>query len=334
MNKKITVFFIGSVAATILIFNNYPIKQNIDDNGTILSIEAEAFNIDNPSVNLGEIIEVVSLKNKEDIAVEVIEENIEAVNDSTVEDGDIIIAEVETSIPDLEEHNSDIESPSSGVISQKEIAKSNSSRDLNNYVLNVIKTYEIGRYPYLLNNDYENYNGVTENLYYQGELLLKAEPNGSMASNCTGITFEVFFKAMQQRNKALGLSPDDFNGLTKDELFDMALTWFVAKGPKTQSNLAVAVEKYNFGTKLTNLEDLLPGDFIDFNRENNTGHAGIFLNWIREGNKIIGFRYWSSQGSTNGIGYNEEYFNITNSNGEKYGNVIIDNLNMARVTLK
>ena len=332
MNKNITAFLVGSAAAAILMFNNYPSKQDINHNGAILGMEVEAFNIDNPSVNMGEIIEVMELKTKEDIAIEVIEENLEAVNDSTVEEEDIIIAEVETSLPDLKEHNSEIESPNRG--DQRETAETNSSKDLNNYVLNVIKTYEIGSYPYLLNNDYENYNGVTENLYYQGELLLKADPNGTRASNCTGITFEVFFKAMQERNKAVGLSPDDFNGLTKDELFDMALTWFVANGPKSQSNLAVAVEKYNLGTKLTNIEDLLPGDFIDFSRENNTGHVGIFLNWIREGNKIIGFRYWSSQGSTNGIDYNEEYFNITNSNGKKYGNVIMDNLYMARVTLK
>src|SRR5699024_2261814 len=116
------------------------------------------------------------------------------------------------------------------------------------------------------------------------------------ASNCTGITFEVFFKAMQQRNKALGLSPEDINGMTKDELFDMALIWFAAMGPKSQSNIAVAVEKYDLGYRITNLEELRAGDFIDFSRENNTGHAVVFLEWIREGERIIGFKFWSSQG--------------------------------------
>jgi hypothetical protein len=42
-----------------------------------------------------------------------------------------------------------------------------------------------------------------------------------------GITFEVFFKAMQERNRQLGISIDDFNGMTWDNLFDFALNWFV-----------------------------------------------------------------------------------------------------------
>lgn len=96
---------------------------------------------------------------------------------------------------------------------------------------NLIETYSLeeGIYPYLLNNDYQNYNGVTEDLYYKGEILLKANPNGNKASHCTGITFEVFFKAMEKRNKSLGIPSHDFNG-----------------------------------------------------------HAVIFKNWIREGNRIIG----------------------------------------------
>ena len=208
------------------------------------------------------------------------------------------------------------------------------SHHLNNYVLDVIATYTLkeGNYPYLLNNDFENYNGVTEDIYYNGELLLKAHPSGNRYSHCTGITFEVFFKAMQNRNTANGIETDNFNGMTKDELFDFALTWYVAKGPKSESNLAVAIEKYGLGERITNLEEVAPGDFIDLSRENNTGHAVIFIDWIREGNKIVGLKHWSSQQSTKGISYKEEYFNIRDRNGKKYGNVIMDNLHIARVS--
>lgn len=221
-----------------------------------------------------------------------------------------------------------------GKLKENKVIIDNIDNNLNKYVLDVIETYSLeeGNYPYLLNNDFQNYNGVTEDLYYKGELLLKANPNGNKASHCTGITFEVFFKAMEERNKALGIAADNFNGMTKDELMDFALTWYVAKGPKLESNLSVAIEKYGLGTKITNLEDLRPGDFIDLSRENNTGHAVIFQNWIREGNRIIGLRHWSSQGSTNGISYKEEYFNVKDKNGKKYGNVIIDQLHMARIS--
>lgn len=208
-----------------------------------------------------------------------------------------------------------------------------SSKNLNEYVLDVVSTYSLeeGAYPYLLNNDFENYNGVTEDIYYKGELILRANPNGNKASHCTGISFEVFFKAMQKRNKELGIPIDDFNGMTGEELFDMALTWFVAKGPKSESNLAVALENYGLGTRINDLENVRPGDFIDFSRENNSGHAVVFMNWIREGDKIIGLRFWSSQGSTNGISYKEEYFNIKDKSGNKYGGVIKDSLYIVRV---
>lgn len=203
---------------------------------------------------------------------------------------------------------------------------------LNSYVLDVIKTYTTGDYPYLLNNDYQNYNGVTENIYYNGELLLKAHPSGTKYSHCTGITFEVFFKAMQNRNRDYGISIDNFNGMTKNDLNNFMLLWYVATGPKSQSNLAIAIEKYGIGKRITNLEEVKAGDFLDFSRENNTGHTVVFINWIREGGKIIGLKYWSSQESTKGIAYKEEYFNIRNGDGKKYGNVIMDDLHIARVS--
>ena len=200
---------------------------------------------------------------------------------------------------------------------------------LNSYVLDIIKTY--GKTPYLLNNDYENYNGVTTTLYYQDQVLLKAHPSGNRASHCSGITFEVFFKAMQRRNQQLGIPKDDFNGMNWDQMFDFILHWYAAQGPKSQSNITVALEKYGLGVGIKDFEDARPGDFIDISRENNTGHTGVFLNWVREGDKIIGVRHWSSQGTTGGISNNTEYFNVRRADGRKYGNVIINRVYIGRV---
>gem|GEM_PF-2422962 len=203
--------------------------------------------------------------------------------------------------------------------------------DLNQYVLNIIKSYKIGNYPYLLNNDYMNYNGVTMNLYYQNKLLLKAHPSGSKASHCVGLTFEVMLRALQERNKKLGLSSDDINGMSYKDMYDMALIWFVSSGNKKTNNLHIAVEKYGIGKAIHNLKEAKAGDFIDISRENNTGHTGVFMNWIKEGDKIIGFRYWSTQTSTNGIDYRTEYFNVLDSKGKKYGNVMMDMVFLARI---
>jgi len=196
--------------------------------------------------------------------------------------------------------------------------------DFNAYVLDIIKTYDIKniRYPYLLNNDYANYNGVTTNLVFQGQTLAKAHPSGNRASHCVGITFEVFFKAMQARNKALGKSVEDFNGLSFNQLQDLMLTWYVANGSKSISNVTVALERYGLGKRIYNWESVRAGDFIDFNRSNGTGHTAVFLEWIRDNNNsIIGIKYWSSQESTNGINYKDEYF----------GSVLKDPFYIARV---
>ena len=215
-------------------------------------------------------------------------------------------------------------------VENKAVTEINTNKDqgLNQYVLDIINTYHIGggRYPYLLNHDYANYNGVTRNLYYQGKVLLKAHPSGNKASHCVGITFEVFFRAMQERNKDLGIAVDDFNGMNWDNLFDFVMNWYAASGPKRTNNIVTAVERYGVGTGINRLEDVRAGDFIDINRTNGTGHTVVFLNWIKDGERIVGLRYWSSQPSTRGINYNEEYFH-----GYGNGNVIKNQLYMVRI---
>lgn len=239
-----------------------------------------------------------------------------------------------TTSAEAKEGNSAENQGTQGENTQKQITDADRyDTTLNGYVLNVIKGYSSGHYPYILNNDYENYNGVTVNLYYKNRVLLKAHPSGNKASHCSGITFEVFFKAMQNRNKQLGLSSDDFNGMNYEELYDFVLTWYAAKGSKSSNNVAVAVEKYGIGRRITHFADAKAGDFMDISRENNTGHTVVFKNWIWDSNgRIIGFKYWSSQESTNGISHKEEYFNIAGSNGNKYGNVMIDQVYIARVS--
>ncbi|MFL0266908.1 hypothetical protein [Candidatus Clostridium radicumherbarum] len=182
--------------------------------------------------------------------------------------------------------------------------------DLNNYVLKVITSYEGGNYPYLLNTDYDHYNGVTQNIIYKGSIMAKADPDGSRSSHCVGLTYEVFFKAMQERNMEAGISGDNFNNMTINNMKDFMLTWYNAEGtPKSEGDqLAGAIVKYGLGTQVKRLEDAKAGDFIDFSRTK-SGHAAVFVNWIRDNNgNIVGFKYWSTQESTNGIAYKVEYF--------------------------
>lgn len=223
-----------------------------------------------------------------------------------------------------------IEPMTTPVIAQHQTPVQESLLPFNQLVLAQIKTYDKGRYPYLLNTDYANYNGVTSNIYYQGKLFLKAHPSGNQATHCVGITFEVFFHAMMDWNRQQGFTGDTIKGLNYEQLYDFMLKWYVA-GPKTENNLVVALEKYKLGKRITNFEEARPGDFIDFSRENQTGHTVVLIDWVRVNGKIVGLRYWSSQESTKGIGYKTEYFNILRSDGTKYGEIMKDKVYIGRV---
>lgn len=330
--KIATVLTIG--VSTFLFTNNINVKDTVPKEDIVETLAL--MNITETMISMNKNIESElyiddnsqeEIREKEVAINETHEKNITTFNEEGTKD-----TNENTNQSSENKRPTDIPSRGESIDSEKNLETS--SKSLNQYVLDVISTYSLkdGAYPYLLNNDFKNYNGVTEDIYYNGQLILKANPAGDKASNCTGITFEVFFKAMQKRNKELGIPVDDFNGMSKDELFDMALTWFVANGSKSQSNLAVALEKYGLGTRINDLEKVRPGDFIDLSRENNSGHTAIFINWIREGEKIIGLKFWSSQGSTDGISYKEEYFNIRDKNGNKYGGVRMDNLHIARVS--
>jgi hypothetical protein len=220
----------------------------------------------------------------------------------------------------------------SAAVSKAEVQAVATKSELNNYVLKVIPAYKGEKYPYLLNSDYNNYNGVTENIIYQGSLIAKANPNGSKSSHCVGLTYEVFFKAMEERNKEAGISPDNFNNMTTNNMKDFMLTWYNAKGtPKSAGDqLAGAIVKYGLGSQIKRLEDAKAGDFIDFSRTK-SGHTAVFINWLKDdkGN-IVGFKYWSTQESTNGIAYKEEYFS-DNPQGTFKGTVNRNQLYIGRV---
>lgn len=202
--------------------------------------------------------------------------------------------------------------------------------ELNPYVLQAIADY--GRdLPYLLNTDYANYNGVTKDIVYGSRTLLKAHPSGNRASHCVGLTFEVFFDAMQMRNLELRIGNNNFNNMTEDELFDFILTWYVAKDNKAEFNLATAIETYGLGKRITNWQEAKPGDFIDFTRANNTGHAVVFLDWVSLNDQIVGMRYWSSQNSTQGVGVAVEYFDSKFATLERQSPIRANSLLIARV---
>jgi len=182
--------------------------------------------------------------------------------------------------------------------------------NLNPYVLHVIKAYpppETGIYPYHCDfklKEYDIYNGVTQDMWYQGRVVAKAYPDGSRCRDCCGLTFEVFVRAMKLRNERAGLPIDDFNGMDFYDLFNLLQFWYIeGQGDSPQRGIVA----YGLGQAIDNLEDARPGDFCDFSRSTGSGHSVIFVDWVRDADgKLTGMKYFSSNKS--GVGYLTEYF--------------------------
>ena len=214
---------------------------------------------------------------------------------------------------------------------REDLVTPDASGDLNPYVLKVISGYPLdGSYQYHCSwtpREYDIYNGVTQDMWYHGMVVAKAYPDGSRCSYCCGFTFEVFIRAMKLRNIQLGLDPDDFNGMTFGDLFNALQLWYIEGAGDSEQR---AISCYGLGHKVTNLEDVRPGDFLSYSTTPSGGHAVIFINWLRDDqNKIIGLRYFSSNLSgTHGVGYGQAHFSDYNTNGH---GVLRSSLHIGRV---
>jgi hypothetical protein len=101
------------------------------------------------------------------------------------------------------------------------------------------------------------------------------------------------------------LRPSDFRGQV----------WIVGGAPS--NGMSDALSNLGMGAKRP-FENLHPGDFVNFNRTNGTGHAVVFLGYLdRDGNvvrsfgdTVAGFKYFSSQGkkTDGGLGYRYAFF--------------------------
>jgi hypothetical protein len=201
---------------------------------------------------------------------------------------------------------------------REEMITDDAEGSLNPYILKVISGYPLdGSYAYHCSwepREYDIYNGVTQDLWYKGMVVAKAYPDGSRCSYCCGFTFEVFVRAMKLRNIQKGLDPDDFNGMTFTDLFNMLQFWYI-EGPGDSEKRGITC--YGLGRAITNLDDVHSGDFLSYDATPAGGHSVVFIDWLRDDdNKIIGFKYFSSNLSgTHGVGYGSGRFSDSNKNG-------------------
>lgn len=191
--------------------------------------------------------------------------------------------------------------------------------EFNRMVLRLVREYPAdGTHRYWWPRSGEgNYDGCTRDLFLLGQRVMRGEAEGR--TYCCGVTLEVFLRAYQEwlaghgGEQATRVRPEEWSRFQK--------LWFVLKqnGPGPSA----ALEAFDLGRTIPR-EEALPGDFVQIWRTKNaagkmTGHSVIFLDWVRdEAGRITGFRYWSSQPATNGIGERVEHFGPDGGMSEEY----------------
>jgi hypothetical protein len=145
--------------------------------------------------------------------------------------------------------------------------------------------------------------GNARTLRYDGAVLAEGDAEGRC--HCCGLTFEVFLQAWQRWAKEAG-RPERVLDLDVEGVRRLQTQWFGS--PEDRSCLHTAIVANGLGRRIDRVEDARPGDFVQLWRTNGTGHSAVFLEAVREDGRIVGLRYWSTQGSTNGVARHVERF--------------------------
>lgn len=172
-------------------------------------------------------------------------------------------------------------------------------QSINQQVLHEANKYEGGGY-------YWDGTGLIKPIIYKDSIFLEKGDTGSF---CSGFTLMIAFDVLHFNNK--------LNQKIMSRFYNFYRTWYGVPAISRDKQCVLALTKYNLGFEV-NIEEAIPGDFVQFWRNNKSGHSVIFLGWERnEKNEIVGMHYRSSQKLTFGvgdrcefIGDHEDYINV------------------------
>ena len=139
--------------------------------------------------------------------------------------------------------------------------------------------------------------GTPEEIRFKDARILAKGTDGTY---CCGFTFNVVMKAAGEA----GLLKDK----TVEQVKRFQKEWYgaVTEPDTREKQCAVALGNLGIGKQVTP-EEAQSGDFLQFWRTK-SGHSVVFLKWVEQDGKRVGFTYRSSQGSTDGVGDKTEYF--------------------------
>lgn len=138
--------------------------------------------------------------------------------------------------------------------------------------------------------------GTPQAVEHEGKQVLATGQGGTY---CCGYTFCVAMRVLKERDLLKGKSFDEVKRFQK--------LWYGATELKDDTLCVLAAETLGVGQAVP-LDEAQPGDFVQLWRTNGSGHSVIFVEWVSQDGEHIGFRYRSSQGSTDGIADATEYF--------------------------
>lgn len=176
---------------------------------------------------------------------------------------------------------------------------------MNRWIVEKMESYPTdGTHPYGWTSGHY---GTTQDLYYSGSLIARASTEG--LTYCSGVAFEAFLLSYLEYNDLY--SHPDINSMTWNDMETFRRLWYGTRAdldPELKL-AALAIPTYDLGQEITDWSEVQKGDFVQLWRHSGSGHNPVFMDWLRNSSdSIIGLRYWGSQGSTNGIGYQTEYF--------------------------
>jgi hypothetical protein len=165
-------------------------------------------------------------------------------------------------------------------------------QSFNEYILSEAYKHEGG--SYVLSST-----GCPTDLVFKNDTILKKSKSGTY---CSGYTFTIFFQTM--------LEHDLFQDISTSELKQIQKEWYGIAKESVEQQCLYVFEKRNWGKKVP-FDEAKPGDFVQFWRNNKSGHSVIFLDWEKDSvGNIAGLKYRSSQTKTDGIGDRVEVIGI------------------------
>ncbi len=164
--------------------------------------------------------------------------------------------------------------------------------DLNEEVVAAARSFEDGG-----GYEWAGGTGSPREIRLAGELILARQERGSY---CCGYTFAVVMQVCESEGLLAGREAEEVRKFRKH--------WYGAVDDETvrEQQCAWALENLGIG-RTVRPRKAKAGDFLQFWR-GRSGHSVVFLGWETRGEDVVGIRYRSSQGSTDGIGDKVELF--------------------------